>query len=345
MPSETPEVIAPNLKHSLSGVTATIVRLVPVQARRIAIATSGPGLPDGLPHLSLWRVALLANDRPRVWHARRNTEMVLGLALRHGLRRRLKLVFTSAAQRRHTRFTRWLIRRMDAVVATSPQAQAFLEVPSTTVMHGVDLDAFRPVRGDRTALQSELGLEPGTWVGCFGRVRQQKGTDVLVEAMLPLMPGRPDLRCLIVGQHDEQAFSHALCERIARAGLMPRFRLAETLPWEALARHHAAMDLYVAPQRWEGFGLTPLEAMASGVPVVATRVGAFPDLVVEGRTGYLVPPDDARALGAAIARLADDPGLRRAMGQAARAQVEAHHSIEAEADALVALYRRLLDGA
>ena len=343
MPSDMPEVIAPNLKHSLSGVTATIVRLVPVQARRIAIATTGPGLPPELPHLPLWRVVALPNDRPRVWHARRNTEMVLGLVLKHLFLRRLKLLFTSAAQRRHTGFTRWLIRRMDAVVATSTQAAGYLEVPATIVMHGVDIDAFRPVWGDRTPLQAELGLEPGVWVGCFGRIRHQKGTDVLVEAMLRLMPDRPDLRCLIVGQPDEAEFLRDLHDRIAAASLTPRFRFAQNLEWSLLARHYAAMDVYVAPQRWEGFGLTPLEAMASGVPVVATRVGAFPDLVGDKVTGRLIPPDDAPALTEALAGLLDDPEAREAAGWAARAHVEAHHRIEAEAEALVAIYRSLLE--
>ena len=76
------EVVAPNLKRRLSGVTATVVRLIPVQARMIGIVTTGPGLPDNLPHVPLARAATLPRDRWRVWHARRNTEMALGLILR-----------------------------------------------------------------------------------------------------------------------------------------------------------------------------------------------------------------------------------------------------------------------
>ena len=102
------------------------------------------------------------------------------------------------------------------------------------------------------------------------------------------------------------------------------------------------MDLHVAPQRWEGFGLTPLEAMASGVPVVATTVGAFPDLVLDGGTGALVPPGDAGALADGLAGLLDDPSRLAAMGRAARAHVEARHGIVAEAAALEVVYRRLL---
>ena len=94
------EVIAPNLKRRLSGVTATIARLVPIQAGMIGIAATGPGLPGHVPHLPLWRCFVLSRSRVRVWHARRNTEMLLGLILKHLFQRRLKLLFTSASQRR-----------------------------------------------------------------------------------------------------------------------------------------------------------------------------------------------------------------------------------------------------
>ncbi len=101
------------------------------------------------------------------------------------------------------------------------------------------------------------------------------------------------------------------------------------------------MDVCVAPARWEGFGLTPLEAMACGVPVVATTVGAFPDIVTEA-AGRLVPADDARSLADALRVLLDDPGLRMRMGTAARAHVVENHGIETEAEALIGVYRRLL---
>ena len=336
------EVIAPNLKRRLSGVTATVIRLVPVQARSIGIATCGPGLPEGLPHLSARQVLTLPRDRLRVWHARRNTEMLAGLVLRHVLRRRLALLFTSAAQRSHSGYTRWLVSRMDGLVATSSMAASYLERPARVIEHGVDLEAFSPAT-DRAALRARLGLPPGLWAGCFGRIRENKGTDLLVDAMLRLMPERPDLRCLIVGREDEPAFAADLRARVEAAGLSPRFSWIPFLSWEALAAHYAALDLYVAPQRWEGFGLTPLEAMASGVPVVATRVGAFPDIVAP-RAGTLVDPGDAALIAEACASWLDDAEARDGAGRAARAHVEAHHSIEAEAAALEEVYRGLLAG-
>ena len=338
------EVVAPNLKRRLSGVTATVVRLIPVQARMIGIVATGPGLPPALPHIPLARAASLPRDRWRVWHARRNTEMALGLILRHLLRRRYRLLFTSAAQRRHTGFTRWLIRQQDALIATSPQAASYLERPATVILHGVDLSVFHPAP-DRAALRATLGFAPEDIViGCFGRVRAQKGVDLLVEAALRLFPDRPRARLILSGRitSDNQAFADDLKARIAQAGLSDRIRFLGELPWEDVVRNYQALDLFAAPARWEGFGLTPLEAAACGVPTVAARVGAYETLIRDGETGSLVPRDDADALTAALARWLDDDAARAAAGAAARAHVAENHAIEGEARAIVAVYRKLL---
>lgn len=138
------DVIAPNLKQRLSGVTSTIIRLVPLQARQIAIAATGPGLPDHVPHIPLSALVTLPRDRWRVWHARRNTEMLLGLVLRHVFRRKLRLLFTTASQRQHSAYTKWLIRQMDGVVAVSRKSAAYLDRPATVILHGIDLDDFTP---------------------------------------------------------------------------------------------------------------------------------------------------------------------------------------------------------
>lgn len=339
-----PLVIAPNLKRRLSGVTATVVRLIPVQARMIDIRATGPGLPPGLPHIPLTRAACMPRDRWRVWHARRNTEMALGLILRHILRRKYRLLFTSAAQRHHKALTRWLIRRQDALVATSPQAASYLERPAQVILHGVDTDVFHPAP-DRTALRRELGLDPdAVLIGCFGRVRAQKGIDLLVQAGLALLPSRPRVQILMTGRitADNQAFADDLKAQIAAAGLTDRIRFLGELPWDQVVRHYQALDLFTAPARWEGFGLTPLEAMACGVPTVAARVGAYETLIREGQTGSLIPAGDGPALTAALARWLDDDAARVAAGHAARTHVAQNHAIEGEARALVQIYNDLL---
>lgn len=336
-------VIAPNLKRRLSGVTATVVRLIPVQARLIGIVTTGPGLPPDLPHLSLWRLPFLPRDRWRVWHARRNTEMLLGLALRHLLRRKLKLLFTSAAQRHHKGFTRWLIARMNRVVATSARAKSYLQVPATVVMHGVDTAVFQPAP-DRAALRTALGIpQDAVLLGCFGRIRAQKGVDLLVDAACTLLPSRPKVRLIFTGRvtEDNRAFHATQIARLTAAGIADRVQFLGEIAWQDVVRHYQALDLFVAPARWEGFGLTPLEAMACGVPVIAARVGAFETLVVP-QVGSLVAAGDATALTGALATWIDNPALLTAAGSAARAHIMAHHRIEDEAAALVAIYRQML---
>jgi len=341
--STDPLVLAPNLKKRLSGVTATIARLVPLQARRIAIRATGPGLPPSTPHIPLPAVALLPRGTRRVWHARRNVEMLAGLILRHGLRKNLKLLFTSASQRRHSRYTRWLIARMDAVVATSAKGAAYLEVPATVVHHGIDPEQFAPA--DKAAIRAKLGLPEGRLIGCFGRVRRQKGTDVFVEAMLANLAAHPDITGIILGrataQHRE--FEQGLKDRVAAAGAADRIRFCGEVTVDAIPEWYRALDLFIAPQRWEGFGLTPLEAMACGVPVLATRVGAFEELVLDGETGRLIPYDDIPAMAEALGAVLDDPALLPRWSGAARAHVCRHFTLEREADTLIGIYEALLD--
>ena len=337
------EVIAPNLKKRLSGVTSTIVQLVPVQQRSIGIATLGPGLPDTLPKMRWWQLPHLLvrprNGRRRIWHARRNVEMVAGLLLKRVLRAPLHLLFTSAAQRQHRGFTKWLIRNMDAVIATSARSGAFLDVPHTVVMHGVDLERFHPAApGDRLV---GSGL-PGRYVvGCFGRVRHQKGTDLFVEAMIALLPEFPDWTAVVTGRvtAENRDFASRLERRVGEAGLAERIRflgeVPDVEPW------YRRLSLYVAPSRNEGFGLTPLEAMASGSAVVASDAGAFAEMVLSGETGQVVPAGDGDALTAAIRPYLADPSLAEAHGRNALAHVRRHFPLSREAEGVAAVYARL----
>ena len=343
------EVIAPNFKKRMSGVSATVFRLVPVQARSLGIVAVGPAIPEEVPQVPLRALVTMSRSGPsgaRIWHARRNNEMIAGLALKHLLRKRLRLVFTSAAQRRHKPFTRWLLRRMDHVVATSTHSAAYLEVDHSIVHHGIDTARFCPAQ-DKPALRRELGLPANALlVGCFGRIRHQKGNDLFVETMLRLMESRPGVHAVMMGgvTAKHRAFADALSRRVARSPVAARFHLLpeHVASWD-ISAWFRALDLYIAPQRWEGFGLTPLEAMGCGVPVVATRVGAFEDLIVDGETGCLVDVGDVDAMERAAARLLDDAELRRAWSRNASAHVRARFRLEDEAGALNAIYTALLD--
>lgn len=340
------EIIAPNLKRRLSGVTSTIVQLIPKQiAMGTRIVTLGPGLPNHLPNLKwaqlpgLWLRPRRA--RVRVWHARRNNEMLLGLLLRSVLRMPLKLLFTSAAQRRHSRYTRWLIRRMDKVIATSSRSGSFLRVPHTVIQHGVDLNLFHPPEtpADRMAA-TEL---PGRYlVGCFGRVRHSKGTDLFVEAMIALLPKYPDWTAVICGRvtAENRSFADKLIQSVAEAGLSDRIRFLgevdDVRPWYRRA------TLYVAPSRNEGFGLTPLEAMASQTAVVASDAGAYEEMIVPGKTGLVVPAGDGFSLTTAIETYLADPDETRRQGQNAVLHVRSNFALEKEATAIGEVYAGLL---
>jgi mannosyltransferase len=338
------EVIAPNFKRRLSGVTSTIIQLVPLQARTLGAVALGPGLPDHLPKLRWHQLPGLwtrPTRRPfRIWHARRNTEMLAGLVLRDILRMRLKLVFTSAAQRHHTAWTRFLIRKMDAVIATSRRSAGFLEAPATVILHGIDLDAFSPDRESTPspALQALAGQKI---VGCSGRIRHQKGTDLFVAAMVDLLPRHRGWTAVITGRTtaEHAGFEAELRRSIAAAGLDDRILLLGEV--DDIAAWFRRFDLYVAPPRNEGFGLTPLEAMASGRPVVASDAGAFAEMIVEGVTGHVVAVGDAAALARAIEPYLGDDALRQAAGAAGLDHVRRRFPLAREAAEIGAVYERL----
>lgn len=340
------EIVAPNFTRRLSGVTSTLERILPVLARNARIAALGPGLAPTTPKMSvrdlpmLWRKP--AGGEFRIWHARRNIEMLAGVVLRDVLGFPLRLVFTSASQRHHTRWTRSLIARMDGLIATSSKTASYLQYPATVIGHGINTDAFLPAQ-NRAAARDELGLPDLKLVGCFGRIRPGKGSDVFVDAMLRILPSRPNVGAVLVGRatltHSD--FLEELRAKIAAAGLMERLLILPEVGTSEMPRWYRALDVFVAPQRWEGFGVTPLEAMATGLPVVATTVGAFPEIVADD-TGILVAPSDVEALAAATARLLDDPERAEEMGAAGRVRVAAEFSIETEAGKILEVYRALL---
>nr|WP_289624566.1 glycosyltransferase family 4 protein [Sinorhizobium sp. 7-81] len=343
------EIIAPNFKQRLSGVTSTIIQLVPIQrALGQKIAVLGPGLPSTLPSIRfrdlihLWEAPA---GRPcRVWHARRNVEMLPAIILRDLLRMKIRIVFTSASQRRHTGWSKFLIGRMDAVIATSGKTAAYLQVPNTVVLHGIDTKRFRPAT-DKAEAKRVLGLDPTKkFAGCFGRVRRQKGTDLFVDSMIALLPSRPEWCAVVAGRATGQhlAFEAELKQRAAKAGLADRILFVgehTNIPdW------YRALDLFVAPQRWEGFGLTPLEAMASGVPVVATDVGAFSELIADGaeETGIVIPADDLNAMVDGAVAFMDDLPRLAAAGANGLLRTSKSFAIEGEARAIGAIYESLM---
>jgi mannosyltransferase len=337
------QLIVPNLHRRYSGVTATNRMVAPKLAKLFRAAWLGSDAPDGIARvdaadlLKLWR-----RSTPLIWHARRNDEMIAGVLLKW-FGWPLKLAFTSAAQRHHSWFTRWLIRRMDAIIATSDISASYLKRDATIIPHGVDTDRYAPP-ADRAAAFAEAGL-PGRYaIGCFGRIRAQKGTDVFVDAMCRLLPRYPDFTAVMVGAvtADQTAFANDLKKRIGAAGLRRRIVITGELPIDDLPRWYQRLTIYAFTSRNEGFGLTLLEAMSSGAALVASRAGAAELVVEDGVTGVLTPPGDVDALVAALEPLLRDPAAASAMGKRGRARVIAEFSLDAEANKIAGVYRTLV---
>jgi mannosyltransferase len=338
-------VVIPNLHRRYSGVTATNRLVAPRLARHTAVGWLGSDAPAGIARLSLGDLLRLRGGRqrhkPRIWHARRNDEMLAGVLLKT-FGWPFRLIFTSAAQRRHSWISRFLIARMDAVIATSEASASYLRRGASVVLHGIDPEVYCPP-ADRAAAFAASSLPGKYGIGCFGRVRPQKGTDVFVAAMCALLPKYPDFSAVIVGSIDQREFAAELRTRIAAAGLDDRVRLLGELPIEEVPRWYQRISIYAFTPRVEGFGLTLLEAMAAGAALVAARSGGAERVVTDGETGLLVPPGNVDALIAAIEPLLRDPQRAMALGRNARARVLAEFTVDAEVERIAAVYRQVLE--
>ena len=337
------QLIVPNLHRRYSGVTATNRMVAPKLARLFRAGWLGSDAPDGIARMTTADLAKLwRRGTPLIWHARRNNEMIVGVLLR-SLGWPLKLVFTSAAQRHHSWITRWLIRRMDAIVATNDISASYLKRPATVIPHGVDTDVYAPP-ADRAAAFAETGLPGRFAVGCFGRVRAQKGSDVFVEAMCRLLPHYPDFTAVMVGAitPEHLVFANDLNRRIEAAGLQSRIVIKGELEIEEVQRWYRRLTIYAFTSRNEGFGLTLIEAMSSGAALVASRAGAAELVIEDGVSGVLTPPGDVDALVAALEPLMRDPASAVEMGTHARERVLEKFSLDAEANRIAEVYRTLV---
>jgi len=209
------------------------------------------------------------------------------------------------------------------------------------IYNGVDSCKFHPRSGPREFPDSAGVLREDSYVvGTVGRMVTVKDQLTLVDAFLQLLAARPELRArlrlLVVGDGPVREQCLARLQSADAAGLA--WLPGERSDVPALMR---AMDLFVLPSLAEGVSNTILEAMASGLPVVATRVGGNPELVQEDITGSLFPVSGRDALAATIARYCDNAALSRLQGEAARAAVEARFTIET----MVSGYCRLYDQA
>lgn len=341
------ELFVTNFNRNFTGVSATAANVIRAQRSRYDLRLVGQDLPDCPAPIPL-RMARALSVRPpadkpfAIWHVRRNTEMRAAIWTRDVLRLPIKIVFTSAAQRRHSAFPRWLISKMDAVVATSDKAAEFVPHVRAVVPHGVDCGLFHPAE-DRAAAWAAQEAGGTRAIATIGRIRPEKGTDLFVDAMIRLLPQHPDTIALVIGRaggkHD--AFQKGLEEKIEAAGLSDRIRFPGEAPAARLPEIMRALSLVMQMPRYEGYGMVPLEAMASGVPFVASDAGYYRAFSAQGRSGVVVGLEDAEAAAEAAHALLSDQERLAHMSLAARDVASAQFGVEREADGIGAVYEAL----
>ncbi|MCX7011279.1 MAG: glycosyltransferase [Candidatus Sumerlaeota bacterium] len=346
-------------RHGLTCETAALSRGGPLeesfeQAGIAAQVIGGPSLPSMAGRL----MALLRAGRYDVVHTHLLRADLLGrwAAARAGVR-----VIVSTEHGVHAwasrgaawrpwiaRAYRWTARRASAIVAVSRFVAEQLRVEGIPpgkihlIPNGVDMDRFRPLdEVEKKQARREFGVDPeARLLVAAGMMTPLKGHRLLCQALAAALREKAlaDVRMLIAGDGPERR----LCEEwIAAQGLGDRVRFLGVVD-EGMPRLLGAADLLVQPSRMESFGLAAAEAMACAVPAVACRVGALPELIEDGKDGFLVAPESLDALAAGIVNAVDDMASLREMGRRAAQRVRRDFDIESTAAQYAELYRALL---
>ncbi len=350
------ELIIGNSNANFSGVTSTMLQVLSQQKSLINLRVMGRHhLPDESLVISFWQVANLyrkplSTGKFRIFHARRVDEMIQALLLKYLFRVKLKIVFSSAAQRYRSGFTLWLTDRMDAVLAMCKASASYLHrKPDAIIYHGVKTDVYEPAK-DKSAAWQALNLLPENstigkqGIAILGRVRKQKGVHLFVESCIAILKDKPDYTAVIVGSisASNETFVNELQTKIAHAGLSERIVFAGEQNFSDIPKIFSSLSLVVALSENEGFGLTILEAMSSGAAVLASEAGAWPEVVRQGVDGYVVPINDLSAVTDKMSLLLDDEDKLMQMGRDGRERVLEYYSVEREAKELVSFFRTLM---
>jgi len=234
-------------------------------------------------------------------------------------------------------------RVVDAVIVNSEAARDELgrrfRTPADRIRNigaGVDTRAIGGASRDE-ALLRELGIEGAPLVGCVGKFTAIKGHGDFVRAAALVHETRPETRFVLVGDGPLRKELESLASEL---GVAEAVRFAGVR--SDVAGFLKTLDVFVLPSLTEGLPNVVLEAMAAARPVVATAVGGVPEVVEDGTSGLLTPPGDAGALAAAVARLLDDPGAARAMGDAGLRTARQEHDVGVVVHRMEEVFEELL---
>jgi glycosyltransferase involved in cell wall biosynthesis len=233
-----------------------------------------------------------------------------------------------------------MLRRCRVVTATTHQLARetarymAADRPIYVIPFGVDLSRFAVREG---ASGGDVVLGFVKWL------KPKYGPDVMVEAFARIHAARPNTTLVLAGKGEMQG---ALEARVRELGLESSVQILGRVDHEKVPALIGSFDIMVMPSVYESetFGVAAIEASASGVPVVASRVGGVPEAVLHGRTGLLVPPRDVEALAKACIELIDDPARRREMGLAGRRFVERYYSWPDNTRLMGEVYRAAVEG-
>lgn len=204
-------------------------------------------------------------------------------------------------------------------------------VEAQLVRNGVDRDRFRAARdaAERAADRAALGLVDRLAVLTVGGIEPRKGSLTLLEGFARLRAQAPDRDPLLLVVGGATLFDYRdeidrFCSRARELGVSEHVRQVGTVSPAALERHYRAADIFAFPSTKEGFGLVALEALAAGLPVVASQIDVFLTFLADGENALLCRAGDGAALGDCLARVARDPALREKLAAGGRAVVDAY---------------------
>lgn len=345
-----PALYVTNFNPRFTGVSATAAAVLAAQRETLDAVLVGKPLPACPAPLTLRQAFALSRTPPAglpfsIWHVRRNSEMQAALFARDILRLPLRIVFTSAAQRRHSALPRWLISRMDAVIATTDAAAGYVPHVRAVVPHGIDTTRFAPAP-NRTSAWQATGFDGDYGIVTVGRIRPEKGTDLFVAAMIRALPQLAGATAVVIGMAKpaDAAFLDGLKAKVAAAGLSARILFPGEIAADRMPETLQGAALLMALPRYEGYGVTPLEAMATGAPVIATDAGHFAEFLAPETArpaGHIVAQQDWTAAADAAVALLSDPARHAALCANARHRATTRFGIKTEVAGIRAVYDAL----